>query len=427
MIKTRSALVAGAVLAESIAFGTAYADNFIDRGTAFIDFHNYYFDRQFQDNPGAPYKSRYREWAQAINFTYKSDFTEGPVGFGFDLKTLTGIKLDSTPRQSGTGLLPLDSDGRAEDEYSTLGFTAKIRAAKSELNVGQLVLNLPLTLSSPARLQPQTFNGAYLRSEDISGLALHLGHLDKIKYRDSSNNEKITVSTPNARFRQAESSGMTFVGADYKATDELTVMMHGAELEDIYKQQYLGLVHVAPVGGGSLKTDVRLQFSQEDGDALAGPVDNQHLGVVFRYKYNAHRISVGYMQLFGDTGQPYMGRSEPSPVVEGAMSTDFLNAKERTWQIREDYDFAAMGVPGLTGTLWHMRGDGAQLPESMGGKNRSERETQAALAYTVRSGPLKAVTVRLRHAWYRNNFEPTATFRDNNEFRINVYYTWKLW
>ncbi|HGE6812263.1 TPA: OprD family outer membrane porin [Pseudomonas aeruginosa] len=418
-------LIACALLAESVALPIAHADNFLDRSTAYIDFQNYYFDRQFQDNAPPPLKSRYREWAQAINFTYKSDFTEGPVGF--DVRTLTGIKLDSTPRQSGSGLLPLDSDGRAEDEYSTLGLTAKMRAAKTEINAGQLILNLPLQLSSPARLLPQTFNGVYLHSKDIEGLDFHLGYLDRIKYRNSSNNEKITVSTPNGRFRPAESSGMEFIGADYKVTPELTASLHHAVLKDIYKQQYLGFVHVAPVGGGSLKSDLRLQFSQEDGEARGGPVDNQNLGVIFRYSYKGHRISAGYMQLFGDTAQPYMGRSEPSPVVEGAMATEFINAKERTWQIREDYDFSGVGVPGLSATLWHMRGNGAELPESMGGKNRSERETQAAITYVIQSGPLKDVSVRLRHAWYRNNFEPTATFRDNNEFRINVYYTWKLW
>ncbi|MEF2086577.1 OprD family outer membrane porin [Pseudomonas aeruginosa] len=272
-------LIACALLAESVALPIAHADNFLDRSTAYIDFQNYYFDRQFQDNAPPPLKSRYREWAQAINFTYKSDFTEGPVGFGFDVRTLTGIKLDSTPRQSGSGLLPLDSDGRAEDEYSTLGLTAKMRAAKTEINAGQLILNLPLQLSSPARLLPQTFNGVYLHSKDIEGLDFHLGYLDRIKYRDSSNNEKITVSTPNGRFRPAESSGMEFIGADYKVTPELTASLHHAVLKDIYKQQYLGFVHVAPVGGGSLKSDLRLQFSQEDGEARGGPVDNQNLGV----------------------------------------------------------------------------------------------------------------------------------------------------
>lgn len=54
-------LISLAVLAKSAAISTAHAENFLSRGTAFIDFQNYYFDRQFQDNPGPQYKGRYRE------------------------------------------------------------------------------------------------------------------------------------------------------------------------------------------------------------------------------------------------------------------------------------------------------------------------------------------------------------------------------
>lgn len=422
-----SKLILLALAIKAAAATPAYADNFLESGSASIDFQNYYFNRQFKDNAGPPLKDEYREWAQAINFNYKSGYTEGVVGLGFDVKTMTGIKLDSSPSRSGSGLLPVDSKGRSEDEYSSLGLTGKARVAKTQIAAGSLILNLPLALSSPARLLPQTFRGVYVHSNDVDGLDLHLGYLDRIKYRDSSNLDKITVSTPNGRFRPAQSSGMDFVGADYKVTDKLTASLHHAVLKDIYQQQYLGLVHVAPLWRGSLKSDLRLQFSEEDGAARGGQVDNQNLGVVFRYTLGAQRFSAGYMHLLGDTAQPYMGRSEPSPVVEGAMATDFLNAKERTWQVRYDYDFVAQGLAGLTGTLWHMRGNDAELPESMGGKDRSERETQAAMTYTVQSGPMKDVAVRLRHAWYRNTFGPTATFRDNNEFRVNVYYTWKLW
>jgi hypothetical protein len=42
-------------------------------------------------------------------------------------------------------------------------------------------------------------------------------------------------------------------------------------------------------------------------------------------------------------------------------------------------------------------------------------------------GSLKGISVRLRNSMYRNDFSSAATFRDDNETRINIDYTLSLW
>ncbi|MEE4465228.1 OprD family outer membrane porin, partial [Azotobacter chroococcum] len=56
-----------------------------------------------------------------------------------------------------------------------------------------------------------------------------------------------------------------------------------------------------------------------------------------------------------------------------------------------------------------------------------ETERYLELSYVVQSGPIKGVALRLRNARYQNSFEPNASMRDDNETRVNVDYTWKLW
>lgn len=389
--------------------------------------HNYYFDRDYKDPDNPTLKRELREWAQGITLDFTSGYTEGPVGFGLDLRSMTGVKLDSAPHRSGTQLLPVDSQGRAEDSFSSFGAIGKVRYKQSKLNIGRMVLTTPVAYSSPGRLLPQTFQGVTLQSEDIQDWVLMAGYLDRIKFRDSSNYENIRVTTQNGRFIDADSSGFTYFGAKYKVSANFVASYYHAVLNDIYRQNYLWLVHDLPIGPGTLKTDFRLLKSTEDGAANGGEVDNEHYGVVFRYSLSGHTFSAGYMALFGDTAQPYMGRSEPSPTVEGAIATDFLNAKERTWQVRWDYDFAVSGIPGLTAMVWHMRGNNIELPERMGGSNRYERESQAQIAYVIQSGLLQGLAFKVRHAWYRNNFTQAATFRDNNDLRVNIAYTWQLW
>jgi hypothetical protein len=400
---------------------------FTSDSSASVLLHNYYFDRNYKDPENPALKKELREWAQGVTLDFKSGYTEGPIGLGLDLNSMTGIKLDSAPDRSGTQLLPVDSKGRAEDNFSSLGGIAKARYEKTKLNAGRMVLNLPIAFSSPGRLVPQMFQGVTLQSEDIQDMTLLGGYLDRIKFRDSSNYENLRVTASNGRFIDADSSGFSYAGAKYKFTPSLTGSYYHATLNDIYRQENVWLVHDQPIGPGRLKTDFRWVKSGEDGAANGGKVDNNNYGVVFRYSLGGHTFSTGYMALFGDTAQPYIGRSEPFPTVEGAISTDFLNAKEKTWQVRWDYDFVAQGVPGLTALVWHMRGSNIELPERMGGSDLYERETQAQVAYVIQSGPLQGLGFKVRHSWYRNDFTQAATFRDNNDLRVNILYSWKLW
>ncbi|MFP3589610.1 OprD family outer membrane porin, partial [Paraburkholderia sp. SIMBA_055] len=84
----------------------------------------YYFNRDFRDGSA---QSKREEWAQGFLFDFRSGYTPGTVGFGLDALGMLGIKLDSSPDRSGSGLLPVHDDGRAADEFSRLGLTAKVK------------------------------------------------------------------------------------------------------------------------------------------------------------------------------------------------------------------------------------------------------------------------------------------------------------
>ncbi|SFL10806.1 OprD family outer membrane porin, partial [Azotobacter beijerinckii] len=176
----------------------AQAAGFIEDSQGSLTLRNFYFDRDYK---GETNISARREWAQGFILNLKSGFTEGPVGFGLDLQGMLGVQLDSSRERAGTGLLPVDrSSGKAEDEYSELGITGKVRYSKSELNVGTVMPRLPILISSPARLLWQTFRGSHLRSQDIPGLSFQGGYLTRMNQRDSTDYQKITIAAPNGRF-----------------------------------------------------------------------------------------------------------------------------------------------------------------------------------------------------------------------------------
>jgi hypothetical protein len=83
---------------------------FFEDSTATFETRNMYFNRDFRDGTSAQ-QSKRDEWAQGFMLNLQSGYTDGTVGFGVDALGMLGVKLDSSPDRTGTGLLPTHDDG----------------------------------------------------------------------------------------------------------------------------------------------------------------------------------------------------------------------------------------------------------------------------------------------------------------------------
>ncbi|MNU42789.1 Porin-like protein NicP precursor [compost metagenome] len=395
--------------------GMAQADFFKD-SSATLDMKNYYFNRDYREEST---QSKREEWAQGFTLDVKSGFTEGVVGFGVDTVGMLGIKLDSSPDRSGTGLLNRGSDKRAYDDYSKLGVTGKARLAKSELRVGYLVPNLPTLQPNTSRLFPQSFNGAQLISSDIKDLTVSLGQLDQFKERDSTDYEDMRLTAQNKAYKSATSDQFRYAGGDYKLTPNTVVSYHYAQLENLYGQQYVGLKNSFALGAGTVKTDVRYFDADKDGSGLAGKVDNRALSTRLTWNWNGHSIGGGYQKQMGSTPFTYVDGAVTYLFTEYQLG-NFSQTNERAWHARYDYDFAALGVPGLLFSTRYAKGDQAEIIGFAGEGREWERDLD--ISYAVQSGPLKGVSVRWRNAQNNGNY-----YNDTNENRLILGYTLALW
>ncbi|PZR51999.1 MAG: outer membrane porin, OprD family, partial [Stutzerimonas stutzeri] len=140
---------------------------------------------------------------------------------------------------------------------------------------------------------------------------------------------------------------------------------------------------------------------------------------MFTYKLGGHAFGAGYQQLNGDTGFAYIAGSDNS-LVNLVQINDFGNEDERSWQVRYDYDFAAMGIPGLSLMTRYLSGDNVDRGPCASEGKTWERNTD--LAYVFQSGPLKNLGLRLRNATTRSNFGS-----DLDENRFIVSYSLPLW
>ncbi|WP_276489013.1 OprD family porin [Ectopseudomonas mendocina] len=402
--------VALATLGASLTLPSLAQADFIGDSTISLDARNFYFNRDFREDVG---QSKSEEWAQGFILRMNSGFTEGTVGFGADAIGMFGFKLDSGGGTAGSGLLVPDRSGGSQDNYSDLAVAAKARVSNSTLRVGQMQFRNPALTSSDGRLLPQVFEAAHVVSQEVDGLLLEAAHVREVNHRDSGDYQDASMSADRARGNNATSDAFDFIGGSYKITKDLTAGYYYSNLDELYKQHSLNLVHNFALGGGNLKSDLRYARSTDDGNR--SNVDNKAIGAMATYSHSGHAFGLGYQKMSGDTGFAYVGGTDPY-LVNFVQIRDFGRKDEKSWQARYDFNFASVGIPGLVFMTRYLSGDNIDLGAARSKGKEWERDID--LTYTFQEGTLKNLSVRWRNATVRDNFS-----RDLDENRLIVSYT----
>ncbi|UVM72331.1 OprD family porin [Pseudomonas alvandae] len=416
-------------LAMAVALGVmaqqAGAAGFIEDSKASVSSRTLYFDNDNRETG----KTDQRETATGLKFDYKSGFTQGVVGFGIDAQALVGIHLDGGKghHPDNNSFVPSDSDGSAVHNWSRLSGNVKALFSKTEAHLGgALAPNLPILVASDGRLLPQTFEGGTITSKDLDNVTFNAGQLEHATGRASSNSTGLSVNGATE-----ESNQFRYAGADWKVTKDLTLQYYYANLQDFYKQHFLGAVHVFPISEGqSFKTDLRYFDSSSDGRngeagytfnnnqgyaKNAGEVDNKTWSAMFTYTLGGSAFLLGHQQVGDDGGFVYLNQGSlrsDSNGFEGAggssfylftdsMINAFVRAGENTTFGQYSYDFTGLGVPGLKAAVAYLRGDDVKTAD--GASDYSEWERDMRVDYVIQQGALKGFGTTLRHGTYRSS------------------------
>ncbi|EJM76282.1 outer membrane porin, OprD family [Pseudomonas sp. GM49] len=440
-------------LALAVAVGVlgqqAGAAGFLEDSKASISSRTMYYDADMREGASIP-ANRQRETAEGLKFDYLSGFTQGTVGFGIDAQALVGIHLDGGKGHHPTGnsnsFFPSDGN-EAADEWSRLDGNVKARFSKTEAHLGgALAPNLPILIANDSRLLPQTFEGGTITSKEIDNVTFNLGQLEHASGRASSNSTGLSVAGATE-----DSNKFQYAGADWKVTKDLLLQYYYANLEDFYKQNFLGLVHVYPIAANqSFKTDIRYFDSSSDGkngdpgfrfnnnNGFAknpGEVDNKTWSAMFTYTLGGNAFLIGHQRVNDDGGFVFLNQgnlvdSNGNPEGAGGASfysfTDatvgsFIRAGENTTFGQYSYDFASLGVPGLKASIAYLNGQDIKATNGVG-KDLSEHETDARIDYVIQTGALKGFGTTLRHGTYRGN---TSTL-DQDQTRLIFNYTYSF-
>ncbi|ONH53678.1 outer membrane porin, OprD family [Pseudomonas cedrina] len=451
-------------LALAVALGAiaqqAGAAGFIEDSKATLGLRNFYINTDNRDGhapatgSASNTRSKNAEWGQGFDLRFISGYTQGTVQFGVDAIGLYGVRLDSSRAEHGnyngtaSGGTVFPSDGnKAVHDYASLGVTGKVKISQTELKLGTLQPKLPVIVTNDGRLLPQTFQGGQITTSDIKDLTLVAGQIEKAKGRNSTDSDQLSLAGANTRgVTWRDSNKFYYAGGDYKLTKDLTAQYYYGNLEDFYKQHFLGLTHNWSIGPGVLKSDLRYFNSSDDGanghDSAyytngnyngfnngKGKVDNNLYSGLFLYTVAGHTFGGGYQVSNGSSDFPFLNQGDGSSayITTDMQIQKFARAGERTWQARYAYDFAKVGVPGLTAGVVYLKGTDIDTvganPTRTEITGQSEWERDITVAYVIPEGPLKNLGVAWKNAMWRTDL---ANTRSQDENRLIVSYSLPL-
>lgn len=405
-------LIASQALAQET---TPNREGIVEGATATLSNRTMYFSRDFRDADGNPDGLR-EEAASGLLLDFQSGFSEGLIGLGFDITAMGGLKLDSGGGRVNTGILPveIDDDGSrsAPNEYAEIRGTVKGRIAEDTLlRYGTHFVENPVVAYEDARLLPNHYFGYSVTNESIDGLFLEAGRMtDRGEMADSSQTDGAYI----------EGEDVSYLGGSYTFNDALAATLYTSRADELWKRHFLGLAHTAQLTEGLSLTSELSHYHTSDDSPVGENFDNDATSLALTLGAGNHGFTVAYQRMNGEHGYEYF---DGAVFLANSVQYSDFNAKdERSWQARYDYDFAGLGIPGLTFMTRYITSNDIDTEyEEVERDSRWERDTN--ISYTVQNGTLEGLNILWRNATVR---QAAAFDGDIDENRLIVSYSWDL-
>ena len=300
------------------------AAGFVEDSSLDVLSRNFYLDNNQRSPSSQPHKA---EWAQGFIASFVSGFTPGTIGVGLDAHAFVGLKLDGGKGHAGTGLLPVDSDGRSERNDSSAGGALKLRAAKTTLSVGEMNVETPVFDTADKRLQPEYATGLLLDSHEIDALHWQAGHFTAFKNQNASSGH----GDFDGYGASTRSGAIDFLGGQFFEGQPLGGALYASQLRDTWRQYYANL-HGATANWG---LDGNIYRTEDQGRAQAGAIANTAYSLAGKYSFAAQSVTLAYQKINGNTPFDFVG-GDSIYLANSIKYADFNGPGERSWQLRYD-------------------------------------------------------------------------------------------
>lgn len=397
---------------------TTVSANFIDDRQISLNLRNFYFDREYDQDRQAPFGS----WTQGANLIFESGYTDTPIQVGLDASIRYAVRLDNKYSNTPDLIVPFDTAaGKLERDYAKFGATLKLKAANTELKIGELLPKTPIVYFDDSRQLVTSLAGVMIENKDIKNLKISAGRITHTNARNDDEYRRLSMQTSGP---VKESEGLNVFGLDYNANPSLSASYWFGQLQDIYRQHYIGGSYKTNLDQTKLKFDLSYFYNEEDGDAYYGKIDSQAVGGMTTIQHQNHLLTVGLQKNIGDSSFPLLTGYSPQPFLQAWSILPFNNPEELIWHFSYIYDFKDLGLPGVKTRFAYHHGDGI---ERAGLADNKEIEKVFSLLYNAPDGLFKGLAFEWRYTdadiKYGAGMAPGKSFKEN---RLITSYTFKF-
>ncbi len=362
----------------------------------------YYFDRE-RDNADDSVALAYGGW-----LAYDSGWWRDRLRLNASVYT--------TQRAYGPG----DKDGTLLLKEGQQGFTV-LGQANAELKISEAVsarlyrqsFNLPYLNKNDSRMVPNTFEAYSLVKRPQNQWAFIVSQVRQMKRRERDD----FVSMSEAAGFEDRDEPLTMAGVRYDFAEKINV---GAISQ--YAWEFMNTFYTEANAAWSFADDwaVRLggQFTDQRsvGDEIGGDFDTFVYGGRVAASYRSATLTLAFSSTDDGAGilNPYGGY----PGYLNLMIQAFNRADEDAWLVGASYDFARIGVPGLSSFFNYARGN---TPDRGANASPDQWEFDITVDYRLQSGPIKGLWLRARAAFLDQDDDVTGA-GDVRDYRVILNY-----
>ena len=362
----------------------------------------YYFDRD-RENANDSVALAYGGW-----LAYNSGWWRDRLRFNASMYT--------TQRAYGPG----DKDGTLLLKEGQQGFTV-LGKANVELKLGEAMsakayrqsFNLPYLNRNDSRMVPNTFEAYSLIGKPENNWAFLLSHVRQMKLR----NRDDFVSMSEAAGFNDRDEPLTVGAARYEFTDDINI---GATSQ--YAWEFMNTLYTEANAVWSFPDDRALRLGgqytdqRSVGDEIGGDFDTFVFGGKLAASYRSATLTLAFSSTDDGAGirNPYGGY----PGYLSLMIKSFNRADEDAWLVGASYDFARIGVPGLSSFVNYAQGS---TPDSGSNASPDQWEFDMTVDYRVQSELLNGLWLRARAAFVDQDDDVVGS-SDVDDIRFIINY-----
>jgi hypothetical protein len=363
-------------------------------------FRSYLFQRDYD------VRNTREDFATGRMLYYTSGDLHG-ISLGFAFYTGQGMGLNDDDKDV-YGLLDRDANGNHKN--FTVPGEAYIKALfhDTTLKLGRQELELPWVNTDDNRLTPQSTNAYTLINNSINDLELLFSYITRMRGKASDSFVSMTEYADIPADKHVSAIGLT-----YKGITNLELYAWDFYAKDFINNIYMKAIYSGETAKGFAWHLTGQYLKQDDtGDSLGGMVDTYMYGLEAGVKKHGLSYSLAVSGIGADDVIYPWGHD----FLVSAMINDLYQAEGKGWIAALSYDFADVGIPGLSSKIVYAD---MNTPDSGINAATDVTETDITLAYKFK-GFFEGLGIKARYGIIRK--DESLGGEDYNELRVQLTY-----